>query len=143
MLGSPKSPVELDGELTDGSHAGLFVGIEYEIVENSGAAAAMRFRVSTRKYTYHVTSSLGQEVLLYHWHPDRDFDGPHLHLGKEQFSANPAIPHDAHVPTARVALESLALFLIEEVGVRPVHSTYETIIGSHLDNFVANRNWHA
>lgn len=143
-LGLPGSPVQLTGNLQDGSHPALFVGIEYVIVEDSDAArAAERFRIATRKYTQHVYNSLREDVLLYHWHPDTAHDGPHLHMGRTQLGGNPAIPADAHIPTARVAVESLVLFLIEELGVVPIHSTYSAIIRPHLANFVQHRNWHA
>jgi hypothetical protein len=143
-LGLPGAPVQLQGELQDGSQPSLFVGIEYVLVEDREAArAADRFRVSTRKYTHHLYNSLHEEVLLYHWHPDTAFEGPHLHVGRTQLGANPAVPSVAHIPTARVAVESLALFLIEELGVRPIHDTYSDIIRAHLTNFVQHRRWHA
>lgn len=141
-LGGPSAPVELDGTLPDGTQPALFVGMDYTIIEQTDVAADQRYRVTTDKYTYHLYSSLGEEVLLYHWHPDTAYTGPHLHVAQQQLSNNPNLRATMHVPTARLALESLALFLIDELGVTPLYPTYRQIIEGHLENFVAHRKWH-
>ena len=88
---------------------------------------AVQHKVSS--YFYELLDSDGREVLAYHWHPrgNSPVPTPHLHL-EQGAQVGRAEVRDAHLPTGDVSLEAILRVLIEEMGVRPQRSDWESIL---------------
>jgi hypothetical protein len=87
-----------------------------------------RWRASTRMYEYRLLDHDQTELLVYHWQPGPEFQGPdspHLHISaalQAQIDAvtNLRIDLDRrHVTTGRVSLEGIVRMLITEFGIAP------------------------
>lgn len=86
------------------------------------------FRITTVDYWYQYALLDGRELLTYHWTPEAiDTDQrlyPHLHVGFGLLDAEGSFMPDTfsklHIPTARVSLEAIVRFAIEELGVAPI-----------------------
>ena len=136
MLGGG-TPVRLRAEI------GLFLSIRmfYRIVATRAARGPWQFE--TVAYYYWFDDADGREILAYHWHPDvPGVVFPHLHVGHGAVSpdvlvrAQLSINHNAlradfagaHLPTGRIALESVLWLAITQFGVRPLHPDWEEIL---------------
>ena len=87
------------------------------------------WRVVVGSYSYEVHDADGSEVLLYHWHPrgNSPVATPHLHL-EQGAQVGRSEVRDAHLPTGEVSLNAILRVLIDEMGVRPVRSDWESIL---------------
>ena len=99
----------------------------YCIEEPEGPGS--RWRVEVVEYYYSVHDAEEREVLLYHWHPRGSSSGmsPHLHLGHGAQVGRRDI-REAHLPTGDVSLSAVIRVLIEEMGVRPLRSDWDSIL---------------
>ena len=81
------------------------------------------------EYYYSVHDAEEREVLLYHFHPrgSSSIMTPHLHLGPGAQVERIEI-RDTHLPTGIVSLNAVLRVLIEEMGVRPLRSDWESIL---------------
>jgi len=131
-------PVDLQGA----SRAQLHVQMEYAVVRSEDADRG-RYKVSTRAYRYHVLTQDGTEALLFHWHPGGNSTQkrPHVHLGNSLLGRDAVISRKAHVPTGRVALESVIRFLVDEYQVVPLREDHEQILEACLLRFERWRTW--
>lgn len=97
-----------------------------------------QMRMSTRRYVYELSES-GSTLLGWHWHPASkrasQITWPHLHMPKASKYAK------AHVPTGRVALEDLLLFLINDMGAVPDRDNASAIIEETSQVHKAHRGW--
>ena len=99
----------------------------YRIVE-TGRPGAL-WMVDVVGYYYAIHDSEEREVLLYHWHPHVNSPVviPHLHL-EQGAQVGRAEVREAHLPTGEVSLNAILRVLIEEMGVRPRRSDWESIV---------------
>ena len=109
----------------------LSISLQVRVMADPDDRASVPFRVSTDKYLYHVSagpddSGKHQELLAYHWDPHLrppEQPYPHLHVGPNVSSGSQFAPgrfHKLHLPTGRVSLESVLIFLMEEFDVKPL-----------------------
>ena len=68
-------------------------------------------------------------MLLYHWEPRGNSPVviPHLHLEQAAGVIREEV-RDAHLPTGDVSLNAILRVLIEEVGVQPRRSDWNSIL---------------
>jgi hypothetical protein len=120
----------------------LFAAVQYEVVQTDDRDRGP-WKVSTRKYMYHVVTDDMTEVILFHWHLDgkSSQQGPHLHVGGSQLMSNAVVSHKTHVPTGRVSLESVVELLMRESGVLPIRSDWEQVLDDSAARFQAWRTW--
>ena len=99
----------------------------YRIIESEPSGTLWRVEVVDYDYTLYDVEE--REVLLYHWHPvgNSSVETPHLHL-KQGAQVGRAEVRDAHLPTGDVSLNAILRVLIEEMGVRPRRSDWESIL---------------
>ena len=99
----------------------------YRIEEPEGPGS--RWRVEAVEYYYSVHDAEEREVPLYHWHPGGSSSGmsPHFHLGHGAQVGRRDI-REAHLPTGDVSLSAVIRVLIEEMGVRPLRSDWDSIL---------------
>ena len=100
---------------------------EFYVINDSEQGSS--WRVVVRSYSYEIHDSDGREVLLYHWHPrgNSPVETPHLHL-EQGAEVGRAEVRDAHLPTGEVSLNAFLRVLIEEMGVRPRRSDWESVL---------------
>jgi hypothetical protein len=129
-------PVPLRGP----SRIHLSVSIHYEIRPHPDLGP---WKIRTRAYFYHIVNDAMDEIVLFHWHPDSPgmVVDPHLHLGRSQLSPSAVISHRVHVPTGRIALESVIILAIKELGVIPLRADWEKILTGNLEDFARFRTW--
>jgi hypothetical protein len=120
----------------------LSVALQYELVETDDPNRGP-WKASTRKYMYHVVTDDMTEVILFHWHPDGKStqQGPHLHVGSSQLTRTSVVSHKTHVPTGRVALESVLDLLIRDFGVVPLRPEWEALLAESQNRFAQWRTW--
>ena len=116
-------PVALSGP----SRLTLRLQQNYRIAESGVAGEG--WQVDVVGYNYAVLDSELAEVLLYHWHPvsNSRVKSPHLHL-KQGAKVGRVEVRDAHLPTGEVSLSAVLRVLIEEIGVNPRRSDWESIL---------------
>src|SRR5439155_9569266 len=81
--------------------------MNYKIVEASGKLGPYKVRITA--YYYSLEDKDGDEILLYHWHPDNtpNIKFPHLHICQTNFKKK-------HLPTSRIALEQVLRLVVDE-----------------------------
>lgn len=115
--------------------------LEYELIETEDADRG-RWKVSTRKYMYHLVTDDHAEVLLFHWHPGTSTQpGPHLHLGSSQLLPTAVVGSGGHIPSGRLSLETVVIYLIAEQGVVPRRSDWEKVLAENNAKFERWRTW--
>jgi hypothetical protein len=100
------------------------------------------WKVVTDAYAYTVseTRDLSREIWAWHWHPSLEHPNPHLHIGR----GDPDLGTLAklHVPTGRVSLEEILLFLVEDCDVKPMRKKdWRTTLEHNLAVFREFRTW--
>jgi hypothetical protein len=122
-----------------GGPSGLFFDVAhvFAIVETERARFRQQWRVTTRMYEYRLLDYHLEELLVYHWQPGADFEGPdhpHLHVSTALNAQVDAVTRrgidldNLHVATSRVSLEAIVRMLITEFRVAPQrHDWRETL----------------
>jgi hypothetical protein len=126
----------------------LTVGQNIRIVKTEPRDPRGPFKVTTIRYLYALSTSDQQVVLSFHWAPEAgEEDQPvgeggtpitfgHLHVGPALIGSDPPIRpkdlHKAHIPTGRVSLEAVIRLAIEEFGITPRRSDWQTILTTSL-----------
>ena len=118
---------------------------QYRIVEDAEPRGP--WKVSTVAYYYTVvtaesSTAPSQEVFGYHWHPQErnTVTYPHLHL----YQGAGTLRHnlfDAHLPTARIAIEDVVRCVITQLGVVPLREDWEAILAETQGAFQQWRTW--
>lgn len=135
-------PVQLSNKLR------LSVAQQYQIIRNPRPEFG-KWKVSTRAYSYLILDEVEREILAYQWQPEgpSPYRDPHLHIGPgavqgygELCKLRPIFDR-AHLPTERIALEDVVLFLIDDFGVDPKRDDYRKAIGENRDAFREYRSW--
>jgi len=121
-----------------GTELFLFFSQNYRIVQCSHDDQA--WKVSTTSYFYRLDDEEGNEILSYHWHPHSAPAYPHLHLKRGSLVGRAEL-QKTHMPTGRVAVESVVEFLVETFNVVPLEEDWEHIVLRNLRQFEANRSW--
>lgn len=121
-------------------------GISFTAVESirveRRAATSNHVEASISRYSYRISVGDGgsKEAFAFHWDEPADGGGvshPHLHLG-DWFQSHPERTvvqdvHKLHIPTGAVSLAMVIRFLIEELDVEPIRSTWDDILANVLD----------
>lgn len=120
----------------------FMAAVEYELVKVDDPDRGP-WKVRTRQYRYHIVEADFTEIMLFHWHPDGSSDrkGPHMHLGRSQLTPEAVVSHKTHIPTGRVALESVVRLLIMELSVPALRDDWETVLSEGAERFVQWRTW--
>jgi hypothetical protein len=118
----------------------LMATIEYEIIPIDDPQRGP-WKISTRKYRYHVVTDDHTEVVLYHWHPGSKTDLAHVHLGSSQLMPNAVVDSHDHMPTGRISLESVLAYLITDLGVVALRKDYLQVLAKNNSNFETWRTW--
>ena len=107
----------------------LMLGLQqnYRIVETGPSAET--YRVEIAGYNYVVYDSERREILIYHWHPhgNSPVETPHLHLKQGAQVGRPEV-RDAHLPTGDVPLVAFLRLLVNDLGVQPRRSDWDTLL---------------
>lgn len=117
--------------------------LQYEIVKTDDPDRGP-WKVSTKKYMYHVVTGDMTEVILFHWHPEvppGPQRGPHLHFGSSQLTRSAVVSHRTHVPTGRVSLESVIELLITDFNVVPRRADWKETLDESRQRFHDWRTW--
>lgn len=101
------------------------MSIQYRLHEDQQGSGWV---VEPASYAYALFDRSGQELLIYHWHPEWAGDRPdaHLHLAAALLEADykRSVAHQ-HLPTGRVGLPDVLGMLIRELGVPPNRSDWQ------------------
>ena len=112
----------------------------YRVVEWEGARGP--WKVTTVAYLYTLEEADGPELLGFHFHPRgrSPITYPHLRVhpgtGIHQHGLD-----RTHIPTGRVALESVLRFAVTELNVMPLRDDWEEILDASQAAFEAWRTW--
>lgn len=94
-------------------------------------------RMTTRRYDFFITQN-NERVMAWHWHPQSNrtqVPWPHFHMPKGMpFSS-------CHIPTGRVSLEDVVLFVFDELGVPPALQHGREIVEQVRDTHKKHRGW--
>lgn len=103
------------------------------------------WKASSRQYGYDIWEPMPdgrlKPVIQWHWHPaSGNTDEPHIHVraGEEICGRE---TRKLHIPSERVAFESVVRFLIVDLGVVPLRADWEALIEGALAAFVRFRTW--
>lgn len=129
-------PVRLRGRV----ELDLVSRISYRVSATEGERGP--WKVETLAYAHGLETPDAQEIIAYHWHPERGsrITYPHLHLGAG-IAADLGILEKAHIPTGRVALEDLLRFAILELGVEPQRDDWREVLSETQGKFEERRTW--
>jgi hypothetical protein len=118
----------------------MSAGMEYEIVQTEDPDRGP-WKVTTKKYMYHVVTDDHTEVVLFHWHPDGKVKYPHIHVGSAQLQPTAVVASADHMPTGRISFERVVHHLISQLGVVAQRTDHETIISENDARFARWRTW--
>lgn len=97
------------------------------------------FRISTLKYYYSVWNKPNEILIDFHYHERKaDSYKGHLHIPK---NTGPPVHFliNKHIPTARIPIEDVVRFMIQEVGVDPCRNDWQDVLKETEAIFTANR----
>lgn len=84
-------------------------------------------------YALYATADLTDEILVWHWHPDSR-SAAHVHVNARSASSLRSLRR-LHVPTAKIAFEQVARFLIEDVAVSPARPDWAEVLSRGEEQF--------
>ena len=64
-----------------------------------------------------------------------------MHIGFALKDERLRISNKAHVPTGRVLVEDVVVFLISELGVTPLNAEWEKVIREKRHGFMSYKSW--
>ena len=107
--------------------------------------AADEWKASSRQYGYEIWEPTDDHklkpVIQWHWHPGSgNTDEPHIHVRASEDICGRATRR-LHIPSERVAFESIVRFLIVDLGVVPLRDDWEELVNDALSAFVRFRTW--
>lgn len=110
--------------------------IQFKHVDRDGFPGERK--VSTLHYAHTVTGdeALQVERFSWQWHPS-GWPYPHVHIFPEGDKGFGKL----HVPTGRVFLEAILLFLIHDLGVQPARDDWQEIVGANLSRVSRFATW--
>lgn len=114
----------------NGTDLRLRLAQKFSIVEDSEDG----FKVKTDFYAYTLVDRHGEELLAYHWHPQKDLpEFPHVHV-RGEFKR-------LHLPTGRVSIERVVEMLIREFGIAAVGEAWRHTLEGNRERFEQRRTW--
>lgn len=120
-----------------GTDLAISVGQNYRIIQLEDPDDPRGpWKVSIVAYEYCVEEHDGQEIIVYHWHPQtpRTVATPHLHLeagagiGRRELTM-------AHLPTGRIAIEEFIRCLLRDFSVPPLKQNWDEVLTETQDAF--------
>lgn len=128
---------------SDGSHLALDLALQYEIIHIPDDRYRGPYKVSTRGYMHAVQASDDVEVLAFHWHPSGNPHAadPHMHVGSSELNPGGVLSRKTHIPTARMSVENVLRFCIQELGVRPLRDDWSAVLADSEDLFHMWATW--
>ena len=118
----------------------LFFSQNYSLLQSS--EGEQEWKVRTEGYFYRVDDEDGSEIICYHWHPYRDLvKYPHMHLKQKGSGITRPELERAHIPTGRISIETVVLFLEREFGVKPRGERWREKVERNLEIFERHRSW--
>lgn len=103
------------------------------------------FKVKTESYTYEIEDETsGHELFAFHWEPNAPNSKilfPHMHIGFVLKDEKLRLDNKAHIPTGRVSVEDVVVFLISELHVIPLNPEWEKIIREKRHAFMNHKSW--
>ncbi|WP_127501656.1 hypothetical protein [Actinoplanes solisilvae] len=123
----------------------LDLAIQYEIVHLPTDRDRGPYKVSTRGYMHSVQTLDEAEVIAFHWHPGgkSHFTDPHMHLGSTQLNPAGVLSKKHHIPTARMSVEGVLRFSIEQLKVEPLRDNWSSVLSDSEDLFRMWATWTA
>lgn len=88
-------------------------------------------------YAFQLLDHHHEELLVYHWQPGPDFEGPdhpHLHVSAALNAQVDAVSRrefgldKLHLPTGQVPLAAIVRMLITEFGIAPLRHDWQDIL---------------
>lgn len=128
---------------------GLTASLRFKIVPAPPPAGP--FRTTVVGYTFELRrgatpTNKGDRVIAYHHHPrpTTRVQSPHCHLGLSPADVGmaAAIGSGRHLPTGRITLEEIVVYLIDEVKVVPARADWRDVVKGSLRNHRDWRTWH-
>lgn len=142
LNGQVPVPLRLESESMD--QLAFISSMQVEVIE-TGNSGTERFRVTTKKYVHEVMRNDGgkwRRVIAWHFHPDdHDFQRCHCHLPRSTGVLADTELGKLHVPSGRVAVENVILFLIGEMNVKPARDGWQAQLEQTLARHEAHRSW--
>lgn len=128
-------PMELGG------HLNLSTMIHYEIIRD-GSSSSQPFRITTRAYMHTVATDRA-ELLSAHWHPigSSPYAEPHWHVGAAALAPDGVFTPRSHIPSGRIAFETVVRMAIEQFGVSPAKQDWVEVLDRCEENFTQHRSW--
>lgn len=122
----------------EGTRLSLFFSQEYSIIQST--LSEEDWRVRTEGYYYRIDDEDGSEIMSYHWHPQKPPAFPHMHLKKGSEVGREELKR-CHIPTGRMAIESIVEFLITEFHVMPRYPDWRDVLEKNRSEFEQYRSW--
>lgn len=98
------------------------------------------FRISTSKYYYSIWTKPNELLIDFHYHPRQaDLYKGHLHIPNNTGGAPVHFLINKHIPTARVPIEDIVRFMIQEVNIEPRQSDWQDVLSQSEQNFSNKR----
>lgn len=135
------SPVRLQRE---SGGAIYFTALQRFVVIPDNRFRFGEWKVSTREYKYAIyeapTRDSLKPVIEWHWHPASDPPWPHIHVRADERVCG-ATSRKLHIPSGRVAFETVVHFLIDELGVKPACRDWRELTRSARERFETFQTW--
>jgi hypothetical protein len=123
-----------------GTGLSLFFSQNYSVCQSS--SGDQEWKVRTEGYIYRIDNESGNEMISFHWHPSPDLlKYPHLHLKRTGSGVNRAELEEGHIPTGRVSVEAIVLFLERDLGVKPKGDDWRARVENNMEVFERYRSW--
>lgn len=131
-------PVRLEGP----NRLELDLRLRYKIIQDDRRDMGP-FRVTTLSYQHTLSTSSGEEIVSYQWHPvgQSHETRPHMHVGVSQLSRSAVLTNKAHVMTGRTSVEQVIRTAIE-LGAAPRCDDWSDRLDDLEAQFVRHRSWH-
>ena len=106
----------------------------YRILRASGERR--QWEVRTTGYFYSLDDSDDQEIIAYHWHPERSspIRFPHLHLGAGADCRREELI-TAHCPTGLISVSDFLRLAIMDFGVEPLRADWRQVFSETQRDF--------
>lgn len=109
-------------------------------VYKTGDRGHGKYRVHVDEYIYAVKLDDAKAV-AFHWHPNAKASPvsyPHMHIYQGVTDGKLALKR-GHIPSGRVTLESIAIWMIDDLGATPKRDDWREILTARRDS--VTRSW--
>lgn len=112
----------------------------YRAIDVPGDADRGPWKVTIDGYEYSIDDAEGHEILAFPWHPATAPAFPHLHLSAGASIGRKGL-QEAHIPTGRIAIESMIRLLIADFGVKALRDDWAEVLDDTQVRFEQYRTW--